>query len=45
MNSFWNTALDKHFPGLKKKYIETYGYSYELPSSNDRELMVLFKSV
>ena len=42
---YYYAALDKHFPGLKKKYIETYGYSYELPSPNDRELMALFKSV
>ncbi|MCQ2492537.1 MAG: radical SAM protein [Lachnospiraceae bacterium] len=35
-------ALDQHFPGLKEKYIKTYGYSYSLSSPNRKNLMDLF---
>ena len=35
-------ALDKHFPGIKEKYKSTYGYSYEIPSEKNGELMKLF---
>lgn len=34
--------LDRHFPGLKERYIRTYGLSYELPSPREKELEVLF---
>ncbi|MGN0784685.1 MAG: SPL family radical SAM protein [Candidatus Aphodomorpha sp.] len=27
-------ALDRHFPGLKARYQQTYGYAYMLPSPN-----------
>ncbi len=40
---YYYAALDKHFPGLKKKYIDTYGNAYELPSPNENELMKLLK--
>ncbi|MDO4460576.1 MAG: radical SAM protein [Clostridia bacterium] len=39
---YFYKALDKHFPGLKRKYIQTYGYAYELPSPNAYKLMNLF---
>jgi len=39
---YYYAALDKHFPGLKKKYAETYGSSYDLPVPNHRELMKIF---
>lgn len=39
---YYYAALDKHFPGLKERYIKEYGYSYELPSPRSRELMKLF---
>ena len=42
---YYYAALDKHFPGLKKKYIETYGNSYIIPSPNVRKLTKLFKSI
>ena len=29
---YYYAALDQHFPGLKKRYIDTYGNAYELPS-------------
>ena len=34
--------LDRHFPGLKERYIRTYGNAYELPSPRERELAGLF---
>ena len=39
---YFYTALDKHFPGMKEKYIQKYGYSYQLTSENNNELMKLF---
>lgn len=39
---YFYSQLDKHFPGMKGKYHNTYGYSYELGSPNERELMKLF---
>lgn len=31
-------ALDQKFPGLRQKYIHTYGNAYELPSPHTEEL-------
>lgn len=42
---YFYQALDKHFPGLKSKYIRTYGNAYEVPSPNDKALMKLFKEI
>ncbi|MBR6486428.1 MAG: radical SAM protein [Lachnospiraceae bacterium] len=42
---YYYAALDKHFPGLKKRYIDTYGNAYELSSPNDRELWSLLNRV
>ena len=39
---YYYAALDKHFPGLKRRYIERYGNAYELPSPNETRLMALF---
>lgn len=41
---YFYTALDKHFPGLKRRYIQTYGNAYELVSPNNRKLMQTFES-
>ncbi len=41
---YYYAALDRHFPGLKEKYIRTYGNAYEVPSPNRAELMNLFRS-
>ena len=41
---YFYRQLDRHFPGLKKRYIRTYGNSYMLDSPNSRELMKLFHS-
>lgn len=40
---YFYAALDKHFPGLHRKYHEKYGYAYEVPSENYKELMGIFK--
>ena len=39
---YYYAALDRHFPGLKERYIRRYGNSYELPSPRAKELMTLF---
>lgn len=36
--------LDKHFAGLKEKYITEFGNDYALPSPNNQKLMSIFKS-
>ena len=41
---FYYAALDQHFPGLKERYIRTYGNAYEVPSPNRTELMEVFCS-
>ena len=42
---YYYAALDKHFPGLKQRYIRTYGNSYELPSPNAKELTAIYKRI
>ena len=42
---YYYAALDKHFPGLKNKYIEVYGNAYDIPSPNSQMLTKLFKSI
>ena len=39
---YFYAALDRHFPGLRKKYHDTYGYAYEVTSPNHAELMKIF---
>jgi len=39
---YFYEQLDRHFPGLKQRYIRTYGNAYEVSSSNHAELMKLF---
>ena len=41
---YYYAALDRHFPGLKQRYIERYGSAYELPSPNAKALMALFRN-
>lgn len=40
---YFYAALDRHFPGLKQKYQQTYGYAYEICSSRNEELMRIFR--
>ena len=42
---YYYAALDRHFPGLKQRYIETYGNAYMLPSPDSGKLMSLFKNI
>ena len=42
---YYYAALDKHFPGLKERYIRRYGTAYELPSPKARELTTLFQRI
>lgn len=39
---YYYAALDRHFPGLKQRYMAVYGNAYELPSPRSRELWQLF---
>lgn len=36
---YYYKKLDKHFPGLKERYIKNYGNAYELNCPNSKELM------
>lgn len=40
---YYYAALDRHFPGLKQRYIARYGNNYELPSPDNAKLMKLFR--
>ncbi|MDE5679165.1 MAG: radical SAM protein [Lachnospiraceae bacterium] len=40
---YFYKKLDEHFPGLKQKYIKTYGDAYELSSPNSSALYRLFR--
>ena len=39
---YYYAALDRHFPGLKERYIRTYGNAYEIPSPRAEALMKVF---
>ncbi len=39
---YYYAALDRHFPGLKQRYIRQFGTNYEIPSPNSRELWKIF---
>ena len=40
---YFYAALDRHFPGLKEKYIRAYGNAYLVPSPDSKRLMALFR--
>ena len=40
---YFYKQLDRHFPGLKQRYIRDYGTSYEVTSKHNRQLMRLLK--
>ena len=42
---YYYAALDRYFPGLKKKYMQNYGNAYMLPSPHSSELMSLFRNI
>lgn len=39
---YYYAALDKHFPKLKERYNQSYGYAYELDSPNSGRLWRIF---
>ena len=42
---FFYQKLDRHFPGMKEKYIQTFGDSYYCTSPANQQLMKIFRSV
>lgn len=42
---YYYAALDRHFPGLKERYIRQYGNAYELPSPNAKRLRALSRAL
>ena len=42
---YYYAALDKHFPGMKQRYIRRYGNSYELPSPDAKELTSIVQKI
>ncbi|NRT72815.1 SPL family radical SAM protein [Clostridium beijerinckii] len=42
---YYYKNLDKHFKGLKEKYIREYGNSYEVLSKNHEKLMKIIKDI
>lgn len=42
---YYYAALDRHFPGLKEKYMRIYGNAYELPSPRASELTKLLHDI
>lgn len=42
---YFYRQLDRHFPGLKERYIRAYGNAYEVNSPHNRELMAFFHKV
>ena len=42
---YYYAALDRHFPGLKERYIRSYGNAYNLSSPNSARLMELFHKI
>ena len=42
---YFYEALDNNFPGLKQKYIRTYGNAYEVNSPNSGKLCKIFKKI
>lgn len=42
---YFYSQLDEHFPGMKNRYIRTFGSSYECASPNSPKLMGIFRDV
>lgn len=39
---YFYAQLDRHFPGLKQRYIEEFGNAYEIPSPNEARLWAVY---
>ena len=42
---YFYAALDRHFPGMRARYVERYGNAYELPSPNAQALRAVFRKI
>ena len=42
---YYYAALDKHFSGMKERYIKQFGNAYELPSPNAKKLRTIFQRI
>lgn len=42
---YYYAALDRHFPGMKARYVKRYGNAYVLPSPNAAELSAAFHEI
>ncbi len=42
---YYYAALDRHFPGLKERYIRTFGDNYEVPSPYNNRLMRILEYI
>ena len=42
---YYYAALDRHFPGLKERYVRQYGNAYVLPSPRAEELTGIFRQI
>ena len=42
---YYYAALDRHFPGMKERYMERYGNAYELPSPDAKKLTGIFRKL
>lgn len=40
---YYYAALDRHFPEIKRKYIQTYGNAYEISCTNEKRLNEIFR--
>lgn len=40
---YYYSRLDRHFPGLKERYIREFGNAYQVPSPNRRQLWAQFR--
>ena len=41
---YFYQALDRDFPGIRQKYVSTYGNTYDIPSPHAKELMTLIQN-
>ncbi len=42
---YYYAALDRHFPGMKERYVRRYGNAYELPSPRAAELSTVLQRI
>ena len=42
---YYYAALDRHFPGMKERYVRRYGNAYELPSPHAKDLTEVFQRI